>query len=90
MSKKSILFRSKERRERQEVAALLRQLADSLENNDLVLRQGERETRIEAPGTVQVKIKATEKAKRRHTTHALVVKLTWRDGEEGYGHVTVG
>ncbi|MGC9396517.1 MAG: amphi-Trp domain-containing protein [Anaerolineae bacterium] len=90
MAKKSILFRSKERRDLQDVAALLHQLADSLENNELVLRQGERETRIEMPGSVQVKIKATEKAKRRHTKHTLAVKLAWRDDEEGYGHVTIG
>ena len=69
---------------------MLRQLADSLENNELVLRQGERETRIEVPGTVRVKIKAKEKAKRRYTKHTLAVILAWRDDEEARGHVTIG
>ncbi|MGC9396515.1 MAG: amphi-Trp domain-containing protein [Anaerolineae bacterium] len=90
MAKKSILFRSKERRDLQDVAVLLHQLADSLENNELVLRQGERETRIEMPGSVRVKIKAKEKTKRRHTKHTLTFKLTWRDDEEARGHVTIG
>ncbi len=91
MAKKSIRFRSKERRDLQDVAELLHQLADSLENNALILRQGEQETRIEVPDTVRVKIKAKEKAKKRGTKNTLTLQLAWRDTEAAQGgHVSIG
>ena len=90
MSAKNTLFRSKETLERREVVELLHQLADSLERDELVLRQGEQSTRLQVPKTVALQIKAASQDKRENTKHAVSLKLSWREGEEPQGEVSIG
>lgn len=82
MAKKNTLIKSKERRNAQDVAAFLRQLADRLEQNEITLQRGEEEIKIAVPNRVTFKLKVKEKVKKRKTKHQLKMTLKWRDGDK--------
>lgn len=89
MAKKNILIRSKERRNTQEMAAFLRQLADRLEENEITLQRGAEEISIEVPYRVTFKLKVKEKIKKRRTKHRLKMTLKWQDGDKAGDFVKV-
>jgi amphi-Trp domain-containing protein len=80
--KKKTLFKSKELRKTTDVAEFLRQLADRLEDNQVVLRQGEKTTEIEVPDNLVFKIKVKKKVKKRKTKHTFKINLKWKDGAQ--------
>ncbi len=83
MSKKNVLFRGKEVRSTEEVAAFLRQLADKFEENEVVLRRGSDVTKVTVPGRMTFKLKVKEKVKKRKTRHTFSLKLKWSDRNHG-------
>jgi len=89
MGKKTILFESEEYRSISSVAAFLRELADKLEQGEVVLRQGEKEITVSIPQNVELEIEVQEKPKRGKTQQELEIELEWIKGEEG-GPVTLG
>lgn len=82
MAKKNVLIKSKERRNTQDIAAFLRQLADRLEQNEITLQRGSEEISMEVPSRVSFKLKVKEKTKKRRTKHGLKVTLKWQDGDK--------
>jgi amphi-Trp domain-containing protein len=82
MAKKNTLIRSKERRTTEDVAAFLRQLADRLERNEIVLQRGDEETSLEIPNRVTFKLRVKEKLKKRRTKRQLKMALKWQDGDK--------
>lgn len=89
MAKKNILIKSKERRNTQDIAAFLRQLADRLEQNEIALQRGDEEISIEVPNRVTFKLKVKEKVKKRETKHQLKMTLKWQDGDKTSDFVKV-
>jgi amphi-Trp domain-containing protein len=81
--RKHTLFKSKELRGTSEIADFLRNLADKLEENQVVLRQGEEVAKIDVPDNVVFKIKVKEKVKKRKTKHSFKITLKWDNGATG-------
>ncbi|MGD2146699.1 MAG: amphi-Trp domain-containing protein [Anaerolineae bacterium] len=78
--KKRVLIRSKEQRSTLEIAEFLRQLADRLEQNEVVLLRGDEETRLAVPDEATFKLRVKESVKKRKTKHQLKLTLRWQDG----------
>lgn len=89
MAKKTILFKSDERKNLKEVAAFLRQLADKIESGEVVLRRGAEEVKLRLPATVDFEIEAEAKPKKRGTQQSLEIEIEWYEGESG-DSVTLG
>jgi len=83
MAKKNTLFKGKEVRSTEEVAQFLRQLADKLEENEVVLRRGSEVAKVTVPDRTTFKIKVKEKQKKRKTKYTFKLKLKWSDGNHG-------
>ena len=90
MAKEIVLFKSEERKDLQSVSAFLHQLADSLENNQVILRQGTEEITLDIPNQVILELKVEEEDKKGKTKHTLEVELEWIEGDESGGVVTLG
>ena len=89
MARATVLFESEEKRDRQEVAAFLRALADKMAEGQIVLQQGDKQTQLTMPAAVTLEIKAEESARRGRTKRSLEIELEWTEGEES-GRVTLG
>jgi amphi-Trp domain-containing protein len=89
MAKKSVLLKSKERKDVQSVAAFLRQLADRLEQREVVFQRGDEEIVVPVASDVVLSLKVKEKAKKRGLKRKLKLALKWVDGKRGKG-VTLG
>jgi amphi-Trp domain-containing protein len=83
MARKNTLFRGKEVRSTEEIAEFLRQLADKLEENEVVLRRGSEVAKVTVPGRATFKIKVKEKQKKRKTKYTFNLKLKWSDSHQG-------
>ena len=81
MAKKSVLFKSDERKCLEDVAAFLRQLADKIEAGKVVLRRGSDEVKLLLPAKVEFEIEADAKAKKRGTQQSLEIEIEWYEGE---------
>jgi len=89
--RKRTLLKTKERRSRESVAALLTELAESVESGVIVLNRGEEEVSMPVAEQVRLKIKAKEKEKKGGTTkRTLKLSLKWTDADMPDMHVTVG
>lgn len=90
MGKETVLFASEERQSLQNVADFLRQLADRLDNNQVVLRQGNQEITVDIPNNVVLELKVEEEQKKERTQRSLEVEIEWYDGEESGGTLSLG
>jgi amphi-Trp domain-containing protein len=90
MAKADVLFKSKERRDVQSVATFLRELADKLEQQELVLQRGADEARLVVPGNVVFALKAKEKAGKRGKKQGLKIKIKWIEGDSAGDRVVLG
>ena len=80
------LFKSKERKGRQEVAEFLRQLADKVAAGSLVLRQGQDEVNLELPENVILEVEVEDVQKRKKgVQHKLEIELKWYDNDDAGG-----
>ena len=86
-----VLFKSEERKNTQEVAAILRQIADRVESGEVVLTRGQEEVRLQIPPNVTLEIKVEEETKRT-TKKSLEIEIEWPEGEEGSprGDMSIG
>jgi len=82
MGKEVVLFKSEEKHSTAEVATFLRQLADRVEKQEIILRQGTEELTLSLPGTVTLEVKAEEETSRKGVKHSLEVELEWKPGEQ--------
>lgn len=90
MGKETVLFKSEEPRDLPGVVDFLRQLADKLAQNELVLRQGESELALSLPNRVVLELKVEEEAKAAGTKRTFEIEIEWTDGDESAGGVTLG
>ena len=89
MAKEIVLFKSEERKDLQSVSAFLHQLADRLEHNQVILRQGTEEITLDIPNHVILELKVEEEDKKGKTKHTLEVEIEWIEGDESGGVVTL-
>jgi len=87
MSGETVLFKSQERKSRQEIAQSLRLVADKLEHGNLQLRAGSQELSLDFPETMSLEIKVEEELKTR-PKRSLELELEWYpDDSEGGGTI---
>ena len=64
MGREIVLFKSEEKKDLPSVATFLRQLADKLDGNRVVLRQGTQGIVLDIPNNVVLELKAEEEDKK--------------------------
>jgi amphi-Trp domain-containing protein len=84
MGKETRLFKSEERKNRSDVSAFLHQLADKIDNGQVILRQGQEEIVLNLPYNLILEIQVEdEDKKRKGIQHSLEVEIKWFDGDDG-------
>jgi amphi-Trp domain-containing protein len=89
VAKKTVLFKSDERKNLEDIADFFRQLADKLEDGEIVLRRGTDEVNLKLPKTVDFEIKAEEQPKKRGVKQGIEIEIEWYEGES-VDSVTLG
>ena len=90
MGREIVLFKSEEKKDLPSVAAFLRQLADKLDGNQVVLRQGTEEIVLDIPNNVILELKAEEENKKGKMKRTFEIEIEWIEGDESGGAVTLG
>ncbi len=85
----TVLFKSEERKSIQEVAAVLRQIADRVEGGEVVLTRGTEEVRLNLPSNVTLELKVEEETKK-NTKKSLEIEIEWPENGEEQGSQEVG
>lgn len=88
-----VLFNSEEKRDRDQVAEFLRELAQKVEQGRVLLRQGSNETAVDIPAQLTLETKLEEESKGPSTKMSLEVELEWpkdADQEGRDGDVELG
>jgi amphi-Trp domain-containing protein len=80
---KEILFKSEEIKKRKDAADILRQIADKVEEGNILLKKGSEEVSVDLPEKMEVEIKASKKEKKGVIKRELEVELEWKEGESG-------
>ena len=74
------LFKSEERRSRQEVATFLRASADKIDAGEVILGQGRNEVTLALPPQLILEVQVEDEEKGvKGTQHSLEVELKWSD-----------
>lgn len=91
MGKEVRLFKSEERKNRADVSAFLRQLADKINEGQVILRQGSEELTLNLPHNLILEIQVEdEDKKRKGIQHSLEVEIKWFDDDSGGGPLELG
>jgi len=90
MGREIVLFKSEEKKDLPSVATFLRQLADKLDGNQVVLRQGTEEIVLDIPNNVILELKAEEENKKGKMKRTFEIEIEWIEGDESGGAVTLG
>jgi amphi-Trp domain-containing protein len=91
MGKEVRLFKSEERMTRSNVSAFLRQLADKLDEGQVVLRQGSEELSLELPQNLILEVQVEdEDKKRKGIQHSLELEIKWFDKDAPGGPLELG
>jgi amphi-Trp domain-containing protein len=80
MSKETVLFKSQEKRSRQEIVETMRQLADKIEQGSLQLRGGGQEISLDFPAALTLEIKVEDEQKA-SLKRSLELELEWYPGQ---------
>ena len=90
MGKKIVNLKSEELRDRGGVASFLRDLAQKVETEQVVLRRGVDEVRLRIPDTVALGLESEEKKKKGKIKHSLQIQIEWTQGEHPGATVSLG
>jgi amphi-Trp domain-containing protein len=77
MGRKNRQFKSEELKSRQEVAAFLKELAEKIEVNRLVLSRGADNVSLNIPDTISLGILSESKKKKGKRKHSLELEIEW-------------
>ena len=91
MGKEVRLFKSEEKMTRSNLSAFLHQLADKLEEGNILLRQGGEEVNLELPHNLILEIQVEdEDKKRKGVQHSLELEIKWFDTDAPSGPLELG
>lgn len=93
MGKETVLFKSEEKKSLGDVTNFLRELADKLDGNRVVLVQGKQSVKVKVPSTVELEIKVEKETGKRKAKKKLEIELEWivgAKGGNGEGSVQLG
>ena len=90
MGQEVVLFKSEETADRARVCSFLRDLADRIEANNVVLTQGQEQTNVDIPDTVELEVKFEEETETSGKEFSLEVELEWPEGGGTKGGISLG
>ncbi|MEA2009019.1 MAG: amphi-Trp domain-containing protein [Chloroflexota bacterium] len=91
MGKKKVLLKSEDKRSLVEVAKFLRDLADKVETNDLILSQGKKKIEVPFPDIVALEFELKEnKKKKKGTKRQLEIEIEWYPDGKNQETIQVG
>jgi amphi-Trp domain-containing protein len=91
MGKETRLFKSEEKKNRQEVSAFLKELADKIDAGQVVLRKGQEELTLDMPFNLVLEIQVEdEDKKRKGIQHSLELEIKWFDDDSPAGPLELG
>jgi amphi-Trp domain-containing protein len=84
MDREVVLFKSEEKKSSLEIASILRQIADKIEEGSMIMGQNDNRISLDFPRnmTMEIKVKQVEKAR---TMRSLEIELEWIIEEEEQG-----
>lgn len=82
MGIESVLFKSEEKKQKAEVANILRTIADKLDNGSMILKQDASEIELEFPEQMILELKVEEE-KGKRLKKSLEIELEWIVGDTG-------
>jgi amphi-Trp domain-containing protein len=86
MGKEKKLFKSEEKKNRSEVSEFLHQLADKIEEGQVVLRQAGEEITLELPYNLILEIQVEDEDKKnKGIQHSLEIEIKWFDDDKSSG-----
>ena len=88
MGREIILFKSEERKTSGEVAAVLREIADKLEQRQMTLKQDANEITLDFPENLVLELKVEEEEGTK-VKRSLEIELEWVPGEESSGGTSI-
>ena len=77
MGRETILFKSEEKKDVHSAAQFLRELADKIEQQKVVLKQGNKTVKLKIPKTVELEIKAEREDGKRKSKKKIEVEIEW-------------
>jgi len=89
MGRETVLFKSEEKKSRNEAAAILRQIADKVETGSLSLQQGNESLNLDFPQSITLEIKAEEESGNR-IKRSLEIEIEWIVGDQNQGSMVIG
>ena len=91
MGKETRLFKSQEKKSRDEVAAFLKQLADKITSGQVMLRKGQEELTLDIPYNLVLEIQVEdEDKKQKGVQHSLELEIKWFDDDSVSGPLELG
>lgn len=91
MGKETRLFKSQDRKSRDEVSAFLTQLAGKISDGEVVLRRGSEEIILSLPYNLILEIQVEdEDKKRKGIQHSLELEIKWFDDDSPAGPLELG
>jgi amphi-Trp domain-containing protein len=91
MGKETRLFKSEDRKYRDELSAFLTQLAAKIAEGEVVLRQGSEEIKLQLPNNLILEIQVEdEDKKRKGIQHSLELEIKWFDNDSSADPLELG
>ena len=90
MAKKNVLVKSDLRKNLQDSAAFLRELADKVESGQVTLTQGGQDVVVDLPETLSFEVEYYEQPKKHGMKKQLEIELQWTEGGKKRQSVTLG
>ena len=92
MGRETILFKTEEKMNINKAANLLRELADKLESQKVILKKGNKEVKLSIPETVELEIKAEREDGKKRSKKKLEIEIEWvlGEGPKGGSSFTLG
>jgi len=91
MGKEVRLFKSEERKSRDEVSAFLKQLADKISAGQVVLKKGKENLNLSMPYNLILEIQVEdEDKKQKGVQHSLEIEIKWFDDDSAAGPLELG
>ena len=81
MGKETILFKIEEKKSTQNVADILRDLADKLESGEVILKQGKKKVVLQIPDRVELEVKAEKEVGKKRVKKKIEFEIEWVVGD---------
>ena len=88
MGREIVLFKSEEKKSSNEIASILRTVADKVEQGSITLGQNENRITLEFPKSLVLEIKVEEEEKA-NIKRSLEIELEWIVGAEEQGSLVI-